>query len=290
MQEMAQKIRELRKAKKLTQEELALRLGVSAQAISKWETAQSAPDIGLLIPLCQALGIGVDELLGGSKKKELEQKFQKSVMIGNEESLLVSEEALLSFPDNETWLYRRACDEFFIGQQNCDEFFLKRAEKHFRHLMRKYPEYDGYRHFLTRTLAALGRPEEAMKYTDNSDFELSEILEGDELIQHKQKILQDKFIKFYNELLSYNTKDSLSLAESLLKLYFDEADHDRLSWILYDKKAELCHKNGDTAGYVGNKREAYRLAQLADRAPSDTNYSSPLVNKLARHTPPVSET
>ncbi len=290
MQEMAQKIRELRKAKKLTQEDLALRLGVSAQAISKWETAQSAPDIGLLIPLCQALGIGVDELLGGSKKKELEQKFQKSVMIGNGESLLVSEEALLSFPDNETWLYRRACDEFFIGQQNSDEFFLKRAEKHFRHLMRKYPDDDGYKHFLARTLAALGRREEAMKYTENSDFELKEILEGDDLVRHKQKTLQDKFIMFYNELLSYNTEDSLSLAESLIKLYFDESDHDRLSWILYDKKAELCRKNGDTNGYVNNKCEAYRLAQHADRVPSDTTYASPLVNKLARHTHPVSET
>lgn len=290
MQEMAQKIRELRKAQKLTQEELALRLGVSAQAISKWETAQSAPDIGLLIPLCQALGIGVDELLGGSKKKELEQKFQRSVMIGCEESLLVSEEALLSFPDNETWLYRRACDEFFIGKQNSDEHFLERAEKHFRYLMRKYPDDDGYKHFLARTLAALGRREEALKYADKSDFILKETLEGDDLVRHKQKVLQDKFIKFYNELLSYNTEDSLSLAESLIKLYFDESDHARLSWILYDKKAALCRQNDDTSGYVSNKREAYRLAQLADQVPSNTTYSSPLVNKLARHTSPVSET
>ena len=288
MQEMAKKIRELRKAKQMTQEELALRLGVSAQAISKWETAQSAPDISLLIPLCHVLSIGVDELLGGSKKEELEQKFLKAVV--KEESLLVSEEALLSFPDNETWLYRRACDEFFIGKQNSDERFLKRAEKHFRYLMRKYPDDKSYRRFLARTLAVLGNREQAMRYTDNNNFVLQEILEGDELIQHRQKALQDKFINFYNELLSYNTEDSLSLAESLIKLYFNQQDHDRLSWILYDKKAALCRKNGDTVGYVSNKREAYRLAQLADQVPSDTTYSSPLVNKLARCTPPISET
>ena len=52
-----------RKAKGLTQEQLAAMLGVSAPAVSKWETDNSYPDITLLCPLARALGTNVDTLL-----------------------------------------------------------------------------------------------------------------------------------------------------------------------------------------------------------------------------------
>ena len=54
-----------RKEKGLTQEELVNKLGVSAQAVSKWENDQSCPDISLLPQLCRVLGITTDELLTG---------------------------------------------------------------------------------------------------------------------------------------------------------------------------------------------------------------------------------
>ena len=53
----------LRKARGLTQEQLAAQLGVSAPAVSKWETNSSCPDITLLCPLARALGTNVDTLL-----------------------------------------------------------------------------------------------------------------------------------------------------------------------------------------------------------------------------------
>ncbi|MBQ5951151.1 MAG: helix-turn-helix domain-containing protein [Lachnospiraceae bacterium] len=58
-------IRRLREEKKLTQEELADRLFVSSKAVSKWETGHGFPDISLLEPLANALGISVIELLSG---------------------------------------------------------------------------------------------------------------------------------------------------------------------------------------------------------------------------------
>lgn len=57
-----------RKEKGFTQEEVAQRLGVSAQAVSKWENDTSCPDISLLVPLAELLGTTVDALL--SEKKE----------------------------------------------------------------------------------------------------------------------------------------------------------------------------------------------------------------------------
>ena len=58
-------IRRLRDARRMTQEELAGRLFVSAKTVSKWETGHGLPDISLLEPLAAALGISVIELLSG---------------------------------------------------------------------------------------------------------------------------------------------------------------------------------------------------------------------------------
>ncbi len=58
-------IRQLRENRKLTQAELAEKLGVSSKTVSKWETGKGLPDISLLQPLAQALGISVIELMNG---------------------------------------------------------------------------------------------------------------------------------------------------------------------------------------------------------------------------------
>ena len=60
-----QTIRRLREEKSLTQSELAMQIGVSDKTISKWETSKGLPDISLLEPLSQALGVSVMELMSG---------------------------------------------------------------------------------------------------------------------------------------------------------------------------------------------------------------------------------
>ena len=58
-------IQNLRKAQKLTQKELADKLNISFQAVSKWETGESLPDTGILLDLCEILNTSVDKLLNG---------------------------------------------------------------------------------------------------------------------------------------------------------------------------------------------------------------------------------
>lgn len=58
-------IKELRIHNRLTQKELANMLGVSDKAVSKWEVGDSYPDISLLCPIAETLGVSVDELLKG---------------------------------------------------------------------------------------------------------------------------------------------------------------------------------------------------------------------------------
>lgn len=59
------RIAKFRKAKGMTQEELANHMGVSSQAVSKWENDASCPDISLLPRLGKVLGVTTDELLTG---------------------------------------------------------------------------------------------------------------------------------------------------------------------------------------------------------------------------------
>ena len=71
-----------RKLQGLTQAELAEKLGITDRAVSKWERGKGMPDASLMLVLCEALGITVNELLRG-EKIEMEDNNQK-----NEELLL----------------------------------------------------------------------------------------------------------------------------------------------------------------------------------------------------------
>ena len=71
-----------RKEKKLTQEKLAAKLGVTEKSISNWENGRNMPDLSLFKPLCDELGISVNELLSGEKIKEKEiiDKYEKNII------------------------------------------------------------------------------------------------------------------------------------------------------------------------------------------------------------------
>lgn len=75
---LGRKISEYRQNKGMTQEELAGRIGVTPQALSKWERGQSLPDVSLLTDLCQTLGCGADYLLGIETVKITENNDEKS--------------------------------------------------------------------------------------------------------------------------------------------------------------------------------------------------------------------
>lgn len=65
-------ISKLRKEKGMTQEELAEKVNVSAQAVSKWENDISMPDISVLPVLAEIFDVSIDELLGREKVSKVE--------------------------------------------------------------------------------------------------------------------------------------------------------------------------------------------------------------------------
>lgn len=72
---LGKRISTLRREKELKQDELAEKLGVSSQAVSKWENDQTCPDISLLPLLANIFNISVDELLTGKKAESPSVKF-----------------------------------------------------------------------------------------------------------------------------------------------------------------------------------------------------------------------
>lgn len=69
--EISNKIKQLRYKSGLTQEQLATRLGVSAQSVSKWENAVAMPDITLLPLIAEVFGVSIDELFDLTVEQKL---------------------------------------------------------------------------------------------------------------------------------------------------------------------------------------------------------------------------
>lgn len=73
-------ITKLRKERNMTQEQLAEKLSVSNRSISRWETGRNMPDMTLLIPLSEALGITTTELLNGETTDHVNDESNQAVI------------------------------------------------------------------------------------------------------------------------------------------------------------------------------------------------------------------
>ena len=75
-------IAKCRKDKKITQEELAEKLGVTNRSVSRWENGINMPDLSLFKPLCDELGITINEFLSGEKisKEDYQEKFEENMI------------------------------------------------------------------------------------------------------------------------------------------------------------------------------------------------------------------
>lgn len=104
------RIKELRKENEMTQERLAELIGVSFQAVSKWENNIALPDITLVPKLAQIFGVSTDELFSFNLKeiqKDIEQYADRAYKLREsnpQESRKILEEGLCKYPENEILL------------------------------------------------------------------------------------------------------------------------------------------------------------------------------------------
>ena len=90
---LSEKITELRKRSGLSQEEFGEKIGVSRQAVSKWEMAQTVPDVTKVVAMAEFFEVPVDFLLKDEYDiSSLSEKTSKLVQTGNDQSMVTLEE------------------------------------------------------------------------------------------------------------------------------------------------------------------------------------------------------
>lgn len=73
-------LRELRKEKELTQEQLAEQFGVSSRSVSRWENGNTMPELGILVELAEFYEVDIKEIIDGERKSESMKKEEKETL------------------------------------------------------------------------------------------------------------------------------------------------------------------------------------------------------------------
>ena len=132
---IGEKLKKLRRSRDLTQEEVAAHIGISYQAISKWERGDGYPDITMLPALANYFGVSVDELIGmdeissSNKLDEINQKWQENRAMGkHKENVSLMRSALKMYPNNALLLIQLSASlERLGGNESEKREFLKES-------------------------------------------------------------------------------------------------------------------------------------------------------------------
>ena len=215
---IGERIKKLRKERDLTQEKLAEILGVTTQAVSKWECSLSNPDLSLMGPLTRLLGVTADELLGldrktaDARRKEIDDAYKNTFRTGDlEERCRILEAAAAEYPDDMEILVNFA---WAVGNRSYsfkdNESFNEQQERAIRLFERAAEDCadrklrDEAVHGLCQHLWSQGRLEEAKRaaqlYSGDPGDLAVYLLTGEELAAHKQKCLEYTFNDLFSGL------------------------------------------------------------------------------------------
>ena len=128
---LSDNIRAFRKARSLTQEQLAEALDVTVGAVYKWEAGLSTPDIQLIVELADLFDTSVDVLLGYEVKDNKQAaaigRLKEYLHSKDERGLAEAERALLRYPNSFDVVHQSATLYYLFGLMPCDERLLRRA-------------------------------------------------------------------------------------------------------------------------------------------------------------------
>ncbi len=266
----ARRLRELRRRAGFSQEELASRVGVSAQAVSKWELALNLPETEVLVPLARLLGVSTDELLlSPVRREEWEARWGSAWKKRDHFALLaVAEEALRELPEDREWRFRQGNEEYQTAALTSDpaarERLLRLSEGHLAALLRDEPGHEEAGTALVCTLLALGSRREAEALAERlpNREKLQLILQkGKAKEKARREIITRSVFELLNLLLDDGSPKALDMAEAILA---SAGEDGQLSfyWLdLHRQRAALLCEKGDRAAAL---RE---LAALVDCVP-----------------------
>ena len=96
-------LRELRKEKELTQEQLAEKFGVSSRSVSRWENGNTMPELSVLVELADYYEVDIKEIIDGERKSEIMKKEEKETLrkvadyAETEKKLVVKRRCIVTF-------------------------------------------------------------------------------------------------------------------------------------------------------------------------------------------------
>ncbi len=212
---IAQRLRDLRRKRGNTQEDLARHLGVSTQAVSKWERSEGWPDLSLLPAIASYYAVTVDHLLGvdaEERRRRVEQITDKynqirarknadglpDVGFRIEEGIAFLRDAVRELPDEAFLGQMLASDLWWYAENRADKTerpaLLLEAEEACRRILSDCKEErwrNCARQILCLVLNAQGAKEDARRIaadmpdaTGTDLFMLTYLLEGEELKDH----------------------------------------------------------------------------------------------------------
>ncbi len=253
---IGQKIKELRIKNNLTQEKLAELLCISFQAISKWETSASTPDISMIAPLTKVFHVSADELLclndfpEDERYNELLAAYDQTYKTEDfAKRQAICEVAVREYPGdmkfvfNLAWVITNRASEYeeqgeFVAQ-------LEKAIKLFDSVIKncgdevlKSDAIDA----MTLVLGWLGRYDEATKYVELLPEKVSttrgsvmeNCLYGEELICYQQKRLQSKFEEVLLGLSELPTAEVYTdLIEKLIETMIPDGNYIEFNYSLF---------------------------------------------------------
>lgn len=191
---IAEKLKELRRTRGNTQEDLASHLKISVQAISKWERGDGMPDITLLPGIASYYDTTVDTLLGcdNIKKQEKLDEFEKQCHIllnkgKSEEKLALCRVMQKEYPNEETVLFHLMHALSNVSRKDNADEIIRIAERLLLSVNNDY-RYGAIMQ-LCFSYDAIRQNDKAVEYAkmlpDNEDL-LVHVLKGKELVEHCQ--------------------------------------------------------------------------------------------------------
>ena len=146
MNNIGNRIKELRRKNDLTQEKLADLLGVTYKAVSKWECGVTVPDLSLIVPMARVLGVSTDTILGMQSLESDERKlyfdseyFEHWKKEDHEADYLIAKQAVAEYPNEYKYLYWLGSVEYYISYNFADQNeFLEMMDRSIKHSLLVY--------------------------------------------------------------------------------------------------------------------------------------------------------
>ena len=222
MKTIGEKIKEYRKKAGMTQEQIASRLDVTFQTVSKWETGTSCPDLSLIVPIARLFGISTDELFGvndwepDQRYTELKEEYDRTYRTNDFAARQkICETAVAEYPGDMEWLSNLAWvvsnrsfeyedNEKYAAEQEKAIKLFDAVIKNCKDELLRGSAIDG----ITQLLGWRGRKDEAKRYAEmlpervvrSRDSVMENCLEGEELVRFKQKALWNSLEGILNKL------------------------------------------------------------------------------------------